>query len=115
MWAAARRENPATAAKIRVAARALWGRHKEEIIAQREARIAAMTDEQREEWANRLRSYQREWRRAWRAKIYADDDLHREHLSKEAQWRADRALRTLMGVGAQLERIIIDDRDDDRG
>lgn len=65
------------AERYRARSNALYARHAERIQAERRAKLAAMSDAERQEWAERARRYCRRWKREQLQELKKDPAAHR--------------------------------------
>ncbi|WP_375592119.1 hypothetical protein [Chitiniphilus eburneus] len=81
---------------------AYYQTHREAIQARQRARHDAMTPAQQAHWLERMRAYGRAYRRHWRADLAANPAAHQRYRDLMREYRRLRALRQLMGIGAEL-------------
>lgn len=94
--------DPAYKADRRKRARSWYAKNAARVQAKQQARLARMTPEQYEHWAERMRGYQRAYRRRWREELIRNPARHQAYLDKQHEYRRQRALRGLMTTGADL-------------
>jgi hypothetical protein len=71
------RTDPDYAERHRARCNALYARHAERVQAERRAKLAAMSDAEKQEWADRARRYCRMWKRKQLQEIKKDPAAHR--------------------------------------
>ncbi|UXY13855.1 hypothetical protein N8I74_11030 [Chitiniphilus purpureus] len=82
--------------------RAHYAAHRDEIQARRHERLAHMTPAQHARWMEMVRRHGRAYRRQWRDELQSNPEAHQKYLDLQREYRRQRALRQLVGVGAEL-------------
>lgn len=101
-------EDPEFREKELAWARDHYQMHREEIIARRKARAAALSDEERERLDAIARAKGREWRRQWREELNQDPPRKEAYLEYLREHRRQAALRRLMAESQKMMDLIED-------
>jgi len=86
----------------RLKMREWYARNAERVQQQRRTRLATMDAETHARWMDRVRELGKQYRRRWRAELKSNPEKHQKYLDLMREYRRQRALRSLAGVGDQL-------------
>jgi len=99
-----RRTDLAYRERLREEARETYARHAPRIQAERRERRAALSPEEVAALEARERDYYRAYARRSRTERRADPVRYAAYIAYLVEWRRERALKTLLALGAELER-----------